>query len=306
MQLDLEELRTFVAVAEAGGLTAATGRLGRTVPALSRRIARLEAQLGVPLFDRTTKAFRLTRAGQALLECGRRVLEDVNAAVAVIRQQDEATRREIVIAAFGTMSYALLPAAILAFQERFPATRIRIRELSSPDVIDAVARQGADLGVAIKGPMPPSLAFTPLMHDPFVLVCAGGSRFAGRRAVAWEELASEKLVGFATGTINRALLDRALQAKGVSIVWHYEVQQLPTALGLMEQGLGLLTLPLSALASVRDPAVKAIRLTGPAVARSIGLVRRRDDLPSDAIAAFSECLTTVVRQGKWSTVGGKH
>jgi DNA-binding transcriptional LysR family regulator len=295
MSIDLEGLRTFIAVAEAGGLTAATGRLGRTVPALSRRIARLEEQLGVRLFDRSTRDFRLTRAGTALLDSGRRVLDDLSGAIAVIREQEEATRREITIAAFGTISYFLLPRTILAFQERFPGTRIHIRELSSPEVIDAVARRAVDLGLAIKGPLPPGVVFTTLLRDPFVLVCTAASRFAGRRRVAWAELAGERLVGFSAGTINRAVLDRALHARGVRVHWHYEVQQLPTALGLIEQGLGLLTLPLSALAATKDPALQAIMLTRPAVERVIGLVRRRDEPRSDAITAFVDSLMQVVR-----------
>lgn len=296
MSIDLEGLRTFIAVAEAGGLTAATGRLGRTVPALSRRIARLEEQLGVRLFDRTARDFRLTRAGIALLDSGRRVLDDLSGAIAVIRQQEEATRREITIAAFGTVSYFLMPRTILAFQERFPATRIHIRELSSPEVIDAVARRAVDLGLAVKGPVPPGVVFTPLLRDPFVLVCTASSRFAHRQRVAWDDLDGERLVGFGAGTVNRTVLDHALQVRGKRVVWHYEVQQLPTALGLIEQGLGLLTLPLSALASTKDPALRAIRLTGPAVARVIGLVRRRDELPSDAIAVFVDCLMALVRR----------
>lgn len=296
MSVDLEGLRTFIAVAEAGGLTAATGRLGRTVPALSRRIARLEAQIGVTLFDRSTRDFRLTRAGNALLESSRRVLDDLNGAVAVIRAQEETTRREITIAAFGTISYFLLPRTILAFQERFPATRIHIRELSSPEVIDAVARRAADLGLAIKGAVPAGVTFTPLLSDPFVLVCTRTSRFAGRRRIAWNELAGERLVGFGASTVNRAVLDRALHARGVRIAWHYEVQQLPTALGLIEQGLGLLTLPLSALASARDPRLQVIRLTSPVVERVIGLVRRQDEPPSDAIAAFVDALLAIVSE----------
>lgn len=296
MSVDLEGLRTFIAVAEAGGLTAATGRLGRTVPALSRRIARLEAQIGVTLFDRSTRDFRLTRAGNALLESSRRALDDLNGAVAVIRAQEETTRREITIAAFGTISYFLLPRTILAFQERFPATRIHIRELSSPEVIDTVARRGADLGLAIKGAVPAGVTFTPLLSDPFVLVCTRTSRFAGRRRITWSELAGERLVGFGASTVNRAVLDRALHARGVRIAWHYEVQQLPTALGLIEQGLGLLTLPLSALASARDPKLQVIRLTSPVVERVIGLVRRQDEPPSDAIAAFVDAMLAIVSE----------
>lgn len=295
MSIDLEGLRTFIIVAETGGLTAATGRLGRTVPALSRRIARLEAGLGVRLFDRRTRDFRLTRAGHALLASGRRVLDDLAGAIAVIREQEETRRREITIAAFGTISYFLLPRTILAFQARFPETRIHIRELSSPDVIEAVAHRSADLGLAIRRSVPAGVAFTPLLKDPFVLVCTAASRFTGRRQVAWSELAGETLVGFGSGTINRAVLDRALSARGVHVSWHYEVQQLPTALGLIEQGLGLLTLPQSALASTKDPALQVIRLTAPSVDRVIGLVRRRDAPSSEEVDAFVECLMAVVR-----------
>lgn len=300
MALDLEGLRTFVAVAEAGGLTAAAGRLGRTVPALSRRIARLESELGAPLFDRSTKQFRLTRTGQVMLECGRRVLDDVGGSLTLIRQQTSA-RREITVAAFGTMSYALLPKAILAFQARFPATRIHIREVSSPEVIDAVARRSADLGLAIKGPVPSGLCFTTLAQDPFMLVCSRQSRLAARRSVAWQELEGERLVGFGTGTINRTLLDRALHARGVRVTWHYEVQQLPTALGLMEKGLGLPVLPRSALAIMRRPEFKAIPLTRPAVARTIGLVKRRDDLPSEIVDTFEEYILAITRGDLGST-----
>lgn len=296
MQPDLEAFRTFVAVADAGGLTAASGRLSRTVPALSWRLTALERQLGVSLFDRTTKRFRLTRAGQALLECGRRVLGDVDAVVALIRQQKEATRREIVVAAFGAMSYGLLPRAIRVFEKRFPATRIYIRELASPGVIDAVARQAADIGIAVKGPIPPSLTFKPILNDPFVLACTNSSRFAERQRVTWEELGNEKLIGFVDGTVNRVLLDRALHAKNVRIAWRYEVQQHATALGLVEQGLGLSTIPLSAISSVKDSHVRAIRLVRPIVLRTVGLVQRRDDLPSEPITAFIECLVDIVRQ----------
>lgn len=289
MKPDLEALRTFVVVADAGGLTAATGRLGRTTSALSRRVAQLEGQLGATLFDRTTKQFRLTRAGQVLLECGRRVLDDVDATIAVIRQQKEETRREIIVAAFDSMTVSLLPRAIHAFCERFPRTHIQIREMYSPGVIDTVSRQGADIGIAVKGPLPPSLSFMPLLRDPFVLACTPSSRFAKRQRVAWSELQGERLIGFSPGTINRSILDRALLSKNIKIAWTYQVQQISSALALLEQGLGTLVLPSTARYNLigKDNIISR-RLVSPHIYRDIGIVKHKIRIGDKYIEKFQK------------------
>lgn len=296
MTPNLEALRTFVAVAEAGGLTAASGRLARTTPALSRRVAQLEDQMGAKLFDRSTKQFRLTRAGELLLECGRRVLDDFDTTLALIRRQKEEARRELIVAAFDSVAVSLLPPAIEAFCGRNPGTSIQIRELYSPGVIDVVARQGADIGIAVKGPLPPNLSFTPLLRDPFVLACPRSSRFAGRRRVTWRELEGERLIGFSTGTINRAILDRSLAPKSIRLAWTYQVQQIPSALALLQQQLGVLVLTSTALFSLasRDD-VSIVRLVSPAIYRDIGIVKRRSDAGAAGTDEFEAAVKHAAR-----------
>jgi DNA-binding transcriptional LysR family regulator len=247
MALDLEALRTLVAVVESGGLTAASAPLRRTTSAISRRIAQMEDQVGATLLDRATRQLRLTQAGRTLFECGRQVIADVDAAVSMARQQQEGGRRDITLAAFDSMTLFYLPAAIKAFGLRFPGIRVRIREMQSSAIVDAVARQSADFGIANKVPLPTSVSFRPFLRDAFVLACPRGSRLARRRSVSWKELARENLIGFAPGTVNRTLIDRATNARGIYPNWQYEVQTMSSALSLLGNEIGLVVLPTSAI-----------------------------------------------------------
>lgn len=76
-------LQTFVVIAEAGGFAPAHGRLHLSQPAASRQIQALEAELGIPLFDRVGRRIKLTSEGEDLLRRGRQLLQDVKSSVSV-------------------------------------------------------------------------------------------------------------------------------------------------------------------------------------------------------------------------------
>lgn len=296
MKFDLDALRTFVVVVESGSLSNAANHLGRTPSALSRRIAQLEQQLGEQLFDRSAKQFRLTASGQILMECARRVLDDVDATLNRIRELNLSQHRELVLASFDSVSYNLLPHAIHAFAGEHPDTRMRLIELSSPDVIDAVARQTADVGLAIKGPVPAHLQYIPLLEEPFVLACPADSPYAGRETLPWMDIQGETLIGFSHATPNRKIIDRNLQALNIHVKWHYQVRHHASAIALLRQGLGLLILPYSMLAGVHDENIVIVRLVQPVLRRTIGIVVRKDLDSSSPIAAFVQKLMHFVRE----------
>ena len=302
MEFDLDALRTFVVIVESGSLSSAANHLGRTPSALSRRIAQLESQLGEQLFDRSAKQFRLTTSGQILMECARRVLDDVDATLNRIREHNLSQHRELVLASFDSVAYNLLPLAIHAFAREYPDTRMRLIELTSPDVINAVANQTADLGLAIKGPMPAHLQYIPLLDEPFVLACPATSPHAGRDSLPWTALQGETLIGFSHATPNRNIIDRNLQALNIDIKWHYQVRHHASAIALLRQGLGLLVLPYSMLAGVQDEHTVIVRLVRPVVHRTIGIVVRKDLTASGPIAAFVQQLMHCVQEHLRDTV----
>lgn len=288
MEFDLDALKTLVAVVDSGNLSSAANRMGRTSSALSRRITQLESRLDIQLFDRSAKQFRLTANGRLLLECARRVLDDVDATLNRMRDLDSSPQRELVVASFDSVAYNLLPQAIHAFSNQFPSTRVRLVELTSTDVFDAVARQTADVGLAIHGPHPRVLQYIRLLDEPFALACLESSPFAKREHVRWSELQGETLIGFYKATPNRIIIDRHLQAMGLDISWHYQVRHHASATALLRQGLGMLVLPVSMLANVGDEKTRIVQLVDPLIHRTVGAVVRKDRASSSVINAFVE------------------
>lgn len=123
---DPSSLQLLATVADAGSLTAAARRLGSTQPALSKRLKRLEDQLGVPLFERGVRGVQPTEFGAALLPRARSIREQVRQAtedVAQLRGRREG-RLSIALSHFATI--ALLPRVIPSFRDRWPGVSLRI------------------------------------------------------------------------------------------------------------------------------------------------------------------------------------
>jgi DNA-binding transcriptional LysR family regulator len=146
---ELETMDTFVRVIEAGSFSAAALILGVAQPSISRRVAALEAELGVALLVRTTRKLALTDAGTRYLEAARAAL----AAVERARRAaiDEATRIEgrLRIAAVASFGSEWLAPRLPEFRAQYP--RIELQFYFTERFVDLVA-EGMDLGVRIGGP----------------------------------------------------------------------------------------------------------------------------------------------------------
>lgn len=282
MAIDLDQLRTFVAVGEAGGLTAASQTLHLSLPAISRRLTALEQELGVALLTRSTRRVALTQTGREFLPRARRLLDELEESLLGIRETAASRRGLVTLACIPTAAYYFLPATLAAFARRFPAVRVRAMDLSAEGVLDAVATAAAEFGIGMEGAAHPDVEFRPLRRDPFVLACRRDHPLARRRAVRWADLAAEKLVGVSRRSGNRLILDRALLPRGIAPAWHYEAEHLSTSLGLVEAGLGVAVVPRLALPRETHPVLVARPLREPEVDRVTGLLLRRGAEPGPA------------------------
>src|SRR6478609_2415186 len=147
MKTDLDDLRGFVAVAELGSFHAAADSLHLSQPALTRRIQKLEATLGVQLIDRDTRQLRLSSVGREFFFKIRRLLDELDGAVLGISELADRVSGEVTIAAVPTATYYFLPRVILDFNAQYPRIRIRILDLSANDVLEAVKRGQAEFGL---------------------------------------------------------------------------------------------------------------------------------------------------------------
>ena len=295
MAIDLDQLRTFVAVAEAGGLTAASETLHLSLPAISRRLSALEEELGVQLLARSTRRVALTQTGREFLPRARRLLDELEESLLGIRETAARRRGLVTLACIPTAAYYFLPATLAAFARRFPAVRVRAMDLSGDEVIDAVATGAAEFGIGMEGAAHPEVEFRALRRDPFVLACRRDHPLARRRVVRWPDLEGERLVGVSRRSGNRLILDRALLPAGIRPNWHYEAEHLSTSLGLVEAGLGVAVVPRLALPRDPHPLLVSRPLHDPAVDRATGLVLRRGSTPGPAARTLMDLLERGMR-----------
>ncbi|MEH3023747.1 MAG: LysR family transcriptional regulator [Pseudomonas oryzihabitans] len=299
MDYELQDIRSFVKIAELGSFHEAADALHLSQPALSRRIKKLEDGLGTPLLERTTRRVGLTSVGRDFLPKARRLLDDFEDSILSIRELAERQTGQVTLACIPTAAFYFLPSVIRQYNEQYPKIRIRLLDLSANDGLEAVLRGEADFGINMLSGQHPDIEFVPLVQEQFVLACRRDHELAGRPTISWAELVEHRLIGVGRLSGNRVLLDHALSARGIRPKWFYEVQHLSTSLGMVEAGLGVSAMPSLAMPAADHPTLVSVPLTDPEVTRTLGLVSRRGASLSPAAEKFVAILL-----GQWKGEAG--
>ena len=294
MSINFESLdfRAFVTVVEQQSFRRAAATLNLSQPALSRRIQKLEADIGAPLLERTTRRVALTAMGREMLPLVRRMLDEFDSSLFAMRQLGQRQAGRVAIACLPTAAFYFLPRVIARFNEQYPNVRFSILDLSANDGLRSVAHGEVEFGINLLGSAEPELSFDPLIEDPFVLACRRDHPLAAREAVDWADIEPYHLVTVSRASGNRTLLEAALMRARVHLRWFYEVTHLSTSLGLVEAGLGISVLPRLATPQGEHPIIVTRPIGSPQVSRTIGVVRRRGRQLSPAAQRFFDILMT--------------
>ena len=283
--IDLDCLRSFVAVADRLAFHEAATMLRISASTLTRRIQRLEAALDTPLLERSTRQVVPTAEGRLLLPLARTALAAVDAAVDTVRAASRVRAGHLVLACVPTMTHHFLPTIIQAFHARWPQTHVRVIECGADAVLQAVQDGSADFGCGflVGSGIDASLVFEPMLTDPYCLILPPDHVLAGQQEVPWAALKPHKVITAGHRSRNMEVLEAALRGVDWRPVAKYEIDHLSTSLGLVEAGLGIAVVPRSALAAQLPPGMTMRPLIEPRATRSLGLFRRRNwALPSTA------------------------
>ena len=187
---DLRQLRYFVAVAEELNFTRAAVRLHMTQQPLSAAIQRMESELGVTLFHRTTRRVELTDAGNALLEPARTAIRAVDDAFATARAAGSGIAGELQFGLSTGARYGLEP-LFAALDQRFPAVHLQTRHDSAVPLLAALRAGRLDVAVTFAAQIPADLEHRLLKNEPGVLAVAADHPVAGRHSIRLSELRDE-------------------------------------------------------------------------------------------------------------------
>lgn len=269
----LDKLKMFIAVAKEGHFGRAATQIGITQPSLSAGIKQLEEQLGVQLIFRGSRYGGLTPEGQAALVWARRIVGDARQLREEMRAKRHGLSGQLRIAAIPT---ALPWAARLChgFNARHPNVRFTILSRTSTEILSMLDNLDVDAGISYLDNEPMGRVSTePLYEERYMLVCAQGSRFAGRSSVGWAELAQERLCLLTSDMQNRRIINRNFAAVDVTPEAWMESNSTVILIASVESGGWMTVLPedTARFHAVGKP-LKLIPLSGSESVYSVGLV----------------------------------
>ena len=289
-RINADGLRVFLTVARHGHLGRASEMLHQDQSTVSRKIARLEAALGVALFERVGRSIRLTPAGERFIPRAERLLHDLREAVADAANAASPESGEVRIRFLHTVGARWLPERLARFLQERPGIRFTLREGQSNEVVSGVLDGDFDLGIL--GPAPvgiKELEIVPLFRERVAVVVPAGHHLVGRSSCSLHELAEEPLILPRSRGGLRKVVDDAFSREGISERVAYEGDDFTIIQGLVEAGLGTTLLPMPL--PVPSDKVAVIPLRQPAIARTMALCwDRRRTLPP-AAGAFAKHLT---------------
>ena len=212
----LRQLRVFAAVARHLSFVRAAEELKITPPAVSMQIKELELEVGLPLFDRTSRRVSLTTVGEYVLAHTRRVLAAMRDAEDQVARFRGLETGSLDVGMVSTAEY-FLPRLLVQFREEYPGIEVRLQVADNREEMIALMQQ-ADIELAIMGRPPngwPTRAEPFAMH-PHVLVTAPDHPFARLKIVRASALVEEGFIVREPGSGTRAVLDEYMQAHRIA------------------------------------------------------------------------------------------
>lgn len=295
--MQIGQLRCFLAVADERHFTRAARGLGLAQPSVSAQVRGLEDELGTTLFHRMPGRIALTEAGEALLPFARRILSDVDAAEAQLREVGGLARGRLAIGATPSLTAVLVPPLLARFHATYPGIELALREAGSDDLVAAVEEGVVELALVILPVRHDVLETQTLLREELVLAVPPTHPLAKRRSLAVADLRDVPLVMFRDGYDLRSATEAACRAAGFAPTFAVEGGEMDGVLRLVAAGLGAAIVPSLVVAEQR--ALVAVRITQPSLTRTIGIAHRRDRRPSRAGQELIETLKTLVRDRAW-------
>jgi DNA-binding transcriptional LysR family regulator len=284
------QLEAVLALAEYGSFVAAAARLRVSQPALTRSIKRLEAQLGVRLFERSTRHVQITAAGREFAAVAERMLNDLGITVQSVREVAQERRGLVVVSCVMSVAGGQLPLMIAAYQVDRPGVEIHVREGIYASILDDVRSGVADFGISYVDELPDFAMGTPLGRQTFYAVVPNRHALASKRSIGLAELTQYPIVALPTESRTRRTIDAAAVTAGLQLRQRVVVNQIGTLLALVGAGVGVGVVPGGATLGPLVGGLRFVPLAEPRLVRRLGLITLRDREPTPVAASLMALL----------------
>lgn len=268
------QLRAFLLVAHHRSFSRAAGALFITPSGLSVLIRELEAQLGVRLFDRTTRHVALTASGAELLTVAQRNLQEMDSAMSRLRRSRSEATASISIGAPPLLMASILAPAIKEFRFHRPEFRFELFDGTTSVIMQRVESGELDMGLGVFFKHLAGVRRTPLFRFSLALIRADKDPAFRPATSAWSALKGERLISLPSSNPMQQFIDKHLSRAGVRGQPALVVNYLNTQIAMVEVGEGTAIIPSYGQLACRDRRVVMSRLINPVAHVDACQVRR--------------------------------
>jgi len=304
MNITLKQIRVFCAVYELRSFTAASRVTHVTQSAVSKLCAELEAEVGQPLFERSTRSVVPCEGAADFYAYAQEILGTVRAAERSLGSLRSLQRGIVGIASSPMMMYGLLTDVIAGYRRDHPGVQLDLYEGTTDDTVEHVRHGRADFGIVSTGTPADGLSARVVYRDAMFAVCPPGHALARRRSTRWADLAAHEHVVLRNVYSVRRALDGIRDELGLAFRSGIEANMLTSVLGMVRAGLGITVIPGYVCGLARQLGLRVVPIADAHPHRhELWLIHRNAARPTLAATVFIDKLERHLREREAEEAG---
>jgi len=281
--IDLDGIKAFKTVADTQSFSKAANLLHLTQPAVSKRIALLESQMGVRLFDRIGRTVTLTEAGRTLEPRARSILLDIEDTQRVISNLAGNITGSLSLATSHHIGLWHLPEILREYSQRYPNVTLDLNFMDSEVAHEQIIQGNLELGIITLAPtVHERLKATPIWRDELVFVCSHDHELVKNEKVYIEQLPDFPAILPDMTTFTGRIVKKLFQEYGLTLNVSMSTNYLETIKMLVSVGLGWSVLPISML----EDNMHILNVPHNTITRELGVIHHVQRTMSNAGTAF--------------------
>lgn len=273
--MEWNQLEYFKTVAQMGHVTRAAEKLTISQSALSHSIAKLESELGFPLFDRNGKSIRLNQNGRLFLNYVNRALQEISVGRQVVLDSLNPNVGNVSLAFLRSLGTSLVPKLLVKFREQFPQIQFKLYENGTLFLLQQLLSGEIDLCLCPSVLIKNSIEWVPLFSEELFIAVSRRHRLAKQDRVSLHEIANEPIITLKKGYGLRILTDQFFEQIDINPLIVFEGEEIMTLAGLVEAQFGVALIPY--LTGLDKLDIVLIPVSTPKCARTIGIAWNKNN-----------------------------
>jgi DNA-binding transcriptional LysR family regulator len=289
--MQIESFRVFRDLVESQSFSKAAQMNHITQSAVSQQIRSIEERFHIPLIERSSKRFALTREGELLYSTSKEIISSYDTLQNQFNEMRNIVSGNIRIATVYSIGLHELPPYIKHFLKEFPNVNVHVEYRRSNQVYDEVQSGTCDLGLVAFPSNKKNLKVESFKKDRLVLICAPSHELSSRKEVTLDVLSEEKFIGFEPDIPTRRAVDKMFREAGIDPKPVMEFDNIETVKRAVEIDAGISIVPRATVEQeIKSDTLKAIEFKNKPYHRPLGMIYKSGRVLSPALKRFLKTL----------------